>query len=150
VLGVTAIVEPSARLFVREGAENILDNEPAAINGDGIQLYVSCGGDGGAWLLVPREGSAAVWVSPVSGWGSGLQVAATWRPTKAGYELEARVVIPPDCDAPALDLIVNETATGRARRRGQLVLSGAAGEFVYLRGDRHDPHRLLRFTIPDV
>jgi hypothetical protein len=49
-----------------------------------------------------------------------------------------------------LDVIVNETVSGRARRRGQLVLSGAAGEFVYLRGDRHDPGRLLRFTLLDA
>jgi hypothetical protein len=44
-----------------------------------------------------------------------------------------------------LDVIVNETAPGRERRRGQLVMSGAAGEFAYLAGDRHDPARLLPF-----
>jgi hypothetical protein len=46
-----------------------------------------------------------------------------------------------------LDLVVNETTAGRERRRGQLVLSGAAGEFAYLAGDRHDPDRLLRFLL---
>jgi hypothetical protein len=46
-----------------------------------------------------------------------------------------------------LDVIVNETAPGRDRRRGQLVLSGAHGEFAYLAGDRHDPARLLRFVL---
>jgi hypothetical protein len=45
-------------------------------------------------------------------------------------------------------VIINETAPGRERRRGQLVLSGARGEFVYLRGDRHDDvARLLRFSL---
>ena len=39
----------------------------------------------------------------------------------------------------ALDLIVNEMPRGRERRRGQLVMSGGRGEFVYLRGDRHEP-----------
>jgi site-specific DNA recombinase len=46
-----------------------------------------------------------------------------------------------------LDVIVNETAPGRERRRGQLVMSGAEGEFVYLAGDRHDPSRLLPFVV---
>ena len=55
-------------------------------------------------------------------------------------------------DLPAalgLDVLVNETAPDRERRRGQLVLSGARGEFVYLRGDRHDPARMLWFRFPD-
>jgi hypothetical protein len=46
-----------------------------------------------------------------------------------------------------LDLIVNEKPPGRERRRGQLLLSGASGEFVYLRGDRHEVARLLRFSL---
>ena len=46
-----------------------------------------------------------------------------------------------------LDVLVNETVAGRERRRGQLVLSGAAGEFAYLAGDRHDPARLLPFVL---
>ena len=49
----------------------------------------------------------------------------------------------------ALDVVVNETAPGRERRRGQLVLCGAAGEFVYLRGDRHDPRVFSASRIPD-
>jgi hypothetical protein len=47
------------------------------------------------------------------------------------------------------DVLVNETAPGRERRRGQLVLSGAQGEFVYLRGDRHDSPRLIPLMILD-
>jgi hypothetical protein len=52
-----------------------------------------------------------------------------------------------DAQEVELDLIVNETVPERARRRGQLVLSGGDGEFVYLRGDRHDHSRLLRFSL---
>jgi len=49
----------------------------------------------------------------------------------------------------ALDVVVNEKPADRERRRGQLVLSGARGEFVYLRGDRHDKERLLPLRIDD-
>ena len=77
-------------------------------------------------------------------------VQARWRPTSTGYTIEARVVLPPHGAPLALDVIVNETAPGRTRRRGQLVLSGARQEFVYLRGDRHDARRLLRFNRTDV
>jgi hypothetical protein len=32
--------------------------------------------------------------------------------------------------------MVNEISRDRERRRGQLVLSGGSGEFIYLQGDR--------------
>jgi hypothetical protein len=76
-------------------------------------------------------------------------VSARWEPTASGYTLVADVALPPGTTTVELDAIVNETAPGRERRRGQLVLSGARGEFVYLRGDRHEKARLLRFTITD-
>jgi hypothetical protein len=50
----------------------------------------------------------------------------------------------------ALDLIVNEISAGRARRRGQLVLSGGEDGWVYLRGDRHPLDRLLPFMLTDA
>ena len=37
----------------------------------------------------------------------------------------------------------------RERRRGQLVLGGKPGEFIYLRGDRHPLEHLLDFSIDD-
>ncbi len=49
----------------------------------------------------------------------------------------------------AVDVIVNEMPRGRERRRGQLVMSGAEGEFVYLRGDRHDDARLVPLQTAD-
>ena len=49
-----------------------------------------------------------------------------------------------------MDVIVNEMPSGRERRRGQLVLSGArTGERVYLLGDRHRVERHLTFVLPD-
>ncbi len=147
---ISVLVEPSHRLFVPPNAENALDNEPAAINGDGVQLYLACGGLAGAWILVPVEGGDVVTALPIAGWGSGLVVEATWRETTAGYALDVHVVLPSTGANVSLDVIVNDMAPGRQRRRGQLVLSGADGEFVYLRGDRHDPQRLLRFILPNV
>jgi hypothetical protein len=143
-------VAPSYRLFVPIEAENPLDNEPAAISGDGVQLYVMAGARRGGWLLVPEGGSERVSVRTVDGWAGSLALTATWRATPAGWALSATVPLG-DCGPEvAVDLLVNETGPGRERRRGQLVLSGAAGEFVYLLGDRHDPERLLRFTLPDA
>jgi hypothetical protein len=49
----------------------------------------------------------------------------------------------------AFDVVVNVTSPGRERREAQLVLSGAAGEFVYLRGDRHETTRLLQLRAND-
>ena len=149
-LDVRVTVAPSQRIFIPVSSVNTLDNEPAAINGDGVQLYVIADGRRGGWLLVPHENSDEVEQRPIEGWNEGLTVRATWRATDEGWTLSASVDIPPDSTEVALDVLVNETVSGRARRRGQLVLSGANGEFVYLRGDRHDAARLLRFTIPDV
>jgi hypothetical protein len=128
---------------------NGLDNEPAAINGDGVQLYAIAGEHRGAWLLLPRADSSEVDQRPIDGWPGDLRVRATWQAVTDGWELLAAVELPGDTREVALDVLVNETAPGRSRRRGQLVLSGAHGEFVYLRGDRHDAARLLRFTLSD-
>jgi hypothetical protein len=59
------------------------------------------------------------------------------------------ISLPSSAPPLALDLIVNEMPRGRVRRRGQLVMSGARGEFVYLQGDRHDAARLIPLRISD-
>lgn len=138
------------RCWIAADAENPLDNEPAAVNGAGVQLYVAAGERTGGWLLIPDPSSRDVAVRVVEGWDAGLAVNARWEPSGSGYVLVAQVGLPAGTTALGLDVLVNETAPGRERRRGQLVLSGARGEFVYLRGDRHEAARLLRFTIPDA
>ncbi|MEO8334596.1 MAG: heparinase II/III family protein [bacterium] len=141
-------VPSSQRLFVPLVTENQLDNEPASINGDSVQLYVLAGERTAGLLLVPEV--ASVNQRPVDGWTNDLVVDAKWRPTSSGYRLEATIHIDGRTPEFSLDVLVNEVVPGRARRRGQLVLSGADGEFVYLRGDRHDPSRLLRFSLANA
>ncbi|WP_158508834.1 heparinase II/III domain-containing protein [Gemmatirosa kalamazoonensis] len=139
--------------FVKEGTVNPLDNERAEINGHGVQLYVQPAlgarpaSEIFAWLLVPDDRAGdAVRVVPVTPAAERVRPRARWRRTASGYALTA--IVPPEALGPpnvpfGFDLIVNETAPGRERRRGQLVLSGARGEFVYLQGDRHDPERFV-------
>jgi heparinase II/III-like protein len=141
VLNIVVTVHRSDVTFAPRNADNPFDNESADVNGDGIQLYARVDGGVAGWMLVPELGGAHVRVRSIV--GTVTQPApprATWERAGGGY----RVTI--DLDAPrlgAIDLIVNEMPRGRHRRRGQLVLSGGNGEFVYLRGDRQDADRLL-------
>ena len=141
-------VPASQRLFVPLVMENQLDNEAASINGDSVQLYAISGTRTAGVLLVPEGTNVSQ--RPVDGWTNDLVVDARWRPTSEGYHLEATLHIDSRVPEFSLDVLINEVVSGRARRRGQLVMSGADGEFVYLRGDRHDPSRLLRFTLANV
>ena len=144
-LEVTVEGQPSDRTFAPADAVNPYDNEPADINGDGVELFVADGGKLSGWMLVPELRSDRVRVRAIEGWTTERPIVAQWQATAIGYRLIATLSGPPP---DAIDVIVNEMPRGRERRRGQLVLSGGAGEFVYLRGDRHDAVRLipLRFT----
>jgi hypothetical protein len=137
-------------------AVNRYDNEQPDINGHGVQLYLRTFVDGGAWVIVPQADSAAARVRPLEGWGTLAVREATWASTPDGFSMRVRVALPPlppeyprSAYPVMFDVLVNETAPGRERRRGQLVLSGAQGEFVYLRGDRHDSPRLIPLMILD-
>ena len=140
-------VTTSHRHFIPLGSENELDNEPCSINGDSVQLYARSGTTSVGALLVPNAEGRSADAQGIDGWANTMSVVASWEPSARGYRLTAVLAIEPHADDMWLDVIVNEAAPGRARRRGQLVLSGAAGEFVYLRGDRHEPVRLLRFLL---
>jgi hypothetical protein len=147
LLELTVTVPRAERRFVAVDAENPFDNDPAAIHGDGVQLYVDADGARGGWLLVPVEGSREVGTRTAGDWPAELVLRAEWQPVDAGYRLAARIALAPSTRALALDVLVNLAGRGRARRRGQLVLSGGRGEFVYLRADRHDRDRLLPFVL---
>jgi hypothetical protein len=133
-------VSESNRTFAAADAVNGYDNEAPDINGDGLQLYLRSGELLSGWILVPDIRSSSVRVRPLDGWDAPRSIDARWSPTPSGYQLHITLPGPmPD----ALDVIVNEKPNGRERRRGQLVLSGAHDEFVYLRGDRHEKDRLI-------
>lgn len=145
---VDVLVRTDAPVFVPAGTENPYDNESADINGHGVQLYLADRNATGGFVLVPEATSAEVRVRRVPGWGSMPLPTATWQRVPGGFTVRVSI------DRRGLphhelwlDLIVNDAAAGRERRRGQLVLSGAAGEWAWLRGDRHDPSRLIPFRI---
>jgi hypothetical protein len=151
---VEANVHTGELVFVPANASNPYDNEHPDVNGHGVQLYVRTFFDAGAWMLVPEQGATAARVRPLEGWGSLVLRGATWEKTASGFSVRARVALPamppeyPKGVYPgSIDVLVNETEPGRERRRGQLVLSGAQDEFVYLRGDRHDPPQLVPLLI---
>ena len=147
-LRVEIVVPRSDLTFVAADAENRWDNENADVNGDGVQLYVETSHGRSAWMLVPDEDG--VRTRAIDGWTHARAVRATWHREAHGYVLVADVsLVDLELEDPhvAIDVVVNEKPAGRDRRRGQLVLSGAYGEFVYLRGDRHDAHRLLHLEL---
>ena len=140
-------VPRAARRFVDVDAESPFDNDPAAVHGDGVQLYLEAGPVAAGWLLVPVAGSTAVGKRVAEGWSDALPVEASWHASAGGYLLTIAANVPSGVGDVGVDVIVNEIGSERMRRRGQLVLSGARDEFVYLRSDRHDRERLLRFTL---
>ncbi len=134
-------------VFVPADATNELDNESPDINGHGVQVYLRAGQFAGAWVIVPGVEPIAR-VRAVPGWSGASPPDAAWRRVADGFDIRLRLALPDGAAKSfAFDLIVNDAVSGRARRRGQLVLSGAEGEFAYLRGDRHDSSRLLRFMV---
>jgi hypothetical protein len=141
---VVVAAEPS---FVQPGATNRLDNEQADINGAGLQLYLIDFDRRAGYVIVPQVGGNSLAIRPIDGWGTAIPVDGSWKAVDDGYQVDLR--FKPEHRLLLLDLIVNEKPAGRERRRGQLVLSGGRGEFIYLRGDRHELNRLIPFPIVD-
>ncbi len=134
-----------------EAAENRLDNEHPEVNTDGVQWYL--GHSAGAWtmagLALPVAGPGVphrrlvqgAWPLPAwhaAGTPTGWAMRLAW-PLEQ-LPLDGEGLVP-------MALVVNERPPERARRRGQLVLTGGGG-FGYLRGDRHDPAAVWRLRLP--
>ena len=126
-----------------------LDNESPDINSDGVQLHLWRDGwrEPAAWLAIPERDFSRTRIRRVAGENSTPTVRATSRETDGGFEIVFTIPRPALGALIALDVLVNDMSAGRQRRRGQLVLSGAHGERVYLRGDRQPLERFLRFRL---
>ena len=140
-------VPRSDRTFAPRDASNVYDNEPPDINGDGVELFLRWREGRAAWILVPELDSSNVRVRRIEDWNMPQEISARWEKSSTGYRIFASM--PADTAPYGFDVLVNEMPRGRERRRGQLVLSGGAGEFVYLRGDRHEVERLITLRISD-
>jgi hypothetical protein len=133
-----------------------LDNDDPDIHSDGVQLYLHPEG----WsepmgrLAVPVPGGEQVRAHRVGGSRRGVPVEATWHTTATGYAMRFRVRLAAlreggrPSHALGVQVVVNDMSAERTRRRGQLVLSGGAGERVYLRGDRESPAHYRRMVLP--
>jgi len=144
---VTAKTGPSVMLS--DDAVNEMDNEQPDVNATGLQLSIrDARGAIHRWMIRPGVDSEPR-VRPLTRESLPRRIETT-----VGTDhWVARIAIPLGAlgDASpyfiALGVTINEIAPGRERRRGQLVLGGAEGEWVYLRGDRDDPSKLIPIVI---
>jgi hypothetical protein len=129
-----------------------LDNEQADIHSDGVQLYLAASSwsSPAGWLAVPEPGGT-VRTHLVGRAHAGVPLDSRWWPTPDGYSMRFAVPLRTLVDGArgevGVQVVVNDMAAERTRRRGQLVLSGGAGEHVYLRGDREDPASFRRLRL---
>ncbi len=128
-------------VFAAVVAENPLDNEPADTNSDGVQLHWRSAVTGKWNSVIAVPDGAGVRLTVAEGTLDGL--TATWEEIDRGFSVEFELPWPLAASQFVLDCCVNERPSGRERRRGQLVLSGANGESAYLRGARQGPERAV-------
>ncbi|MEJ7810445.1 MAG: hypothetical protein WKG32_08570, partial [Gemmatimonadaceae bacterium] len=130
------------------------DNEHPDIHSDGVQLHLATPGwdSPAAWLAVPAAPSPAVRLRSVEGSRRDVPVSASWTLVTGGFAVRFSVPLSALGPGPdhhfSADVLINDMSPDRERRRGQLVLSGGAGDFVYLQGDRQSPARFLHFHVP--
>lgn len=156
ILSVSVDVEKSPLYFrPADATDPRLDNENPDINSDGVQLhiYIPRGRGLASWLAIP-EPDGGVRLHAGAGQGIEAPLRARWRPTAAGYSMHLALPISAlgvrTGQVMGAQVVVNDMTPHRARRRGQLVLTGGAGERVYLRGDRESPVAFTRFVLGDV
>ena len=148
-LAIEVDVQAGPVVISADDAVNEMDNESADVNAAGIQLsLLDSRGQLHRWLIRPgTDGGPRIRPltrAPLSIDVSNVVHATSW---------SARIALPLGTlgDASpysiALGVTINEIPPGRERRRGQLVLGGAEGEWVYLRGDRDDPSKLIPIVI---
>ncbi|MDQ2929226.1 MAG: heparinase II/III-family protein [Gemmatimonadota bacterium] len=139
-------------LFFRDAdaPDPALDNELPDINSDGVQLHLWCEGwrEPASWLVIPSRDFSHTRIRQLSGGANAPTLTADSRVTIGGYEVRLSLSRDDLSSMTSIDILVNDMIATRQRRRGQLVLSGALGERVYLRGDRQPLERFLRIQLP--
>jgi hypothetical protein len=131
------VVAPAPQFRPAKAPNPEFDNENPDVNSDGVQLFVATSFFYG-WVVVPdSDDHTAVRATPVSGTDAepGM-VRGGWAATDRGYRLTLALALPDAAEGYGFDLLINRMEPGRERRSGQLVWSGAAGERLYLAGDR--------------
>ena len=129
--------------FAPPRSENPLDNELADVNSDGVQLHWRSfvTGEWNSVLAVPDGDRVRLTVTG----GTADGMSASWHQDTIGrsYTIWFEWPWPGLGTLIAYDCIINECPPDRERRRGQLVLSGAKGQYAYLRGARQSPDYAL-------
>jgi len=135
---------------VADAPDPALDNEHPDIHSDGVQLHLWCEGWGepAAWLAIPERDFSRTRVRQISGGSTAPPLTASSRETPGGYEMRFAIPRASLCPVVSVDVLVNDMSANRERRRGQLVLSGARGDRVYLRGDRQPLDHFVRVRLP--
>jgi hypothetical protein len=128
-----------------------LDNEHPDVNSDGVQLHLWSEGwrEPAAWLAIPERDFSRTRVRQTAGADDAPPLAASSREIAGGYELRFTVSRSALSPTFAVDVLVNEISPDRQRRRGQLVMSGARGDRVYLRGDRQPLEHFISLRLPE-
>jgi hypothetical protein len=161
-LAVVVNVRKQQLHFAAARASNHLDNEPPDTNSDGIQLHLVLPPNAANsahertvdWLIVPESEPDRLRATVRATDGTAPTLHASWSRTPSGYEVRCAVELA-DLGLSAkrrfrMGVVVNDMTSDRERRRGQLVLGGKPGEFVYLRGDRLSADEQLVFVIDDA
>jgi hypothetical protein len=135
-----------------DAADPGLDNEHPDIHSDGVQLHLWCEGwrSPVAWLAIPDRGFTHTRVHRTAGSDDDAPaLTVNTRQIIGGYEMHIVIARAELCPVLAIDVLVNDMAADRQRRRGQLVLSGARGDRIYLRGDRQPLEHFIRVRLPE-
>lgn len=159
VLDLTIAVHKRDVVFAPDEVLHRLDNENPDINGDGVQVHLAIPGEDpttlrrAGWLLVPRPRIDRMRISASGRTDVGVTPNAEWTLTPTGYTVHCTIPLIPlglgrdGQERFWMDIAINEMSPERERRRGQLLLSGSRGEFLYLQGDRLDARHFLPFAL---
>ena len=128
-------------VLIADDAVNEMDNESADVNASGVQIFAITRSQYAGWLVRPsREGRGRVRVLASDQPPIDARADVTADGWRADVAIDPRL-LRDAADGLHLAVVVNEIPPGRERRRGQLVLAGRSGGWVYLRGDRHQDLR---------